>query len=133
MISILLTSLAITPLYGEEIVRLDKIKIEEFDTNKPTISLYITETCSVCDRQISILKQCLGEEEIVAFLEGQHEEKLRRTVARKKIPFKTYLLNPSLKKQLGFPNVSPALRLRTSKGFVVLSGLQACDSIKSQL
>ena len=130
----LLTYLAIAyPAFGEELVRLDKIKVEAFDENTPTVSLFITEACSVCDRQVSVLNQCLEGKEVVAFLEGPQEEKLRRTVARKKIPFKTYLLNQSLKKRLGFANVSPALRIKTSKGFIVLSGLQSCETIKSQL
>ncbi len=132
-ITLLLTFLAIPPLYGHELVRLDKIKVEDFDEIKHSIILFITEACSVCDRQVSVLKECSEKKDVVVFLEGHHEEKLRRTVARKKLPFKTYLLSESFKKKLGFTHVSPALRLKTSKGHVVLPGLQTCETIKSQL
>ncbi len=66
-------------------------------------------------------------------MDGKSEEKLRTYVRRKKIPFKTYLLNETAKKQLSFNEKSPALSFNIKGNFLTLEGLQDCDKIISTI
>lgn len=124
-----LLSLTSHPLKAHELARLDSFGIEKVNTPDLLVNLYVTENCSVCQQQIDVIKECIATERVAAFMQGSNEEKLRTYVIRKKIPFKTYLLNETAKNELGFGVASPSLTIRTKARLKNYTGLQTCDQI----
>lgn len=126
-------SLSITlisfPMMAHELARLDSFGIEEINKPNLLVNLYVTENCSVCQQQIDVIKKCVSTEKVAAFMEGVNEEKLRTYVKRKKIPFKTYLLNQDAKNDLVFGNASPSITIRAKGKLKNYVGLQSCDQI----
>lgn len=117
------------PLMAHELARLDSFGIEEINTPDLLVNLYVTENCSVCQKQVDVIKECVTTERVAAFMEGINEEKLRTYVKRKKIPFKTYLLNETTKNDLGFGIVSPSVTIRAKGRLKNYVGLQTCNQI----
>ena len=117
------------PLMAHELARLDSFGIEKINTPDLLVNLYLTENCSVCQQQVDVLKECVATERVAAFMLGLNEEKLRRYVKRKKIPFKTYLLNQAAKNDLGFGVASPSITIRARGKLKNYVGLQTCDQI----
>jgi len=117
------------PLMAHDLARLDSFSIEEINTPDLLVNLYVTENCSVCQKQVDVIKDCVATERVAAFMEGINEEKLRTYVKRKKIPFKTYLLNETTKKDLGFGIVSPSITIRAKGRLKNYVGLQTCNQI----
>lgn len=95
------------------------------------VHLFITENCSVCNKQIEILTECIASDKVAAYIEGTSEEKLRTYIKRKKIPFKTFHLNESAKKHFGFGKQSPSITLQFKEEMKKIVGLQDCDQINS--
>ncbi len=118
---------------ANELARLDSFGIEEINSPDLLVNLYITENCSVCQKQVAIIKDCVAIEKVAAFMEGPSEEKLRRYVKRKKLPFKTFHLTQNAKKDLGFGAASPSITLRGKGKTNNYVGLQTCDQISEAI
>jgi len=130
MITFLLVSFS---LKAEELIRLDNFGTSDSKNAGDLVHLYMTENCSVCKTQIEILRNCIQAERVSAYMGGKSEDKLRTYVRRKKIPFKTYLLNETAKKKLSFNGKSPALAFSYKGNFLTLEGLHDCDKIISTI
>ncbi len=127
----LVSVLALPSRHSEalELTRLDSFGIEKISAQSTLVHLYVTENCSVCQQQVEVLKNCVAPESVVAFIDGGSEEKHRRYVRRKKLPFKTYLLNSAAKKELGFGTASPAVTIKAKGKLTTYEGLRSCDQI----
>lgn len=121
------------PLVGQELSRLDSFQTEKINTSDLLINLFITENCTFCQHQIDVIKECIATERVAAFMEGPNEEKLRTYVRRKKIPFKTYLLNETTKNDLGFGIASPSITIRGKGSLKNFVGLQTCNQISAAI
>ena len=119
--------------HAEILSRLDDFHTENILKPNFLVHLYITENCSVCNKQIETLKGCMGPDKIAVYLEGTSEEKLRMYVRRKKIPFKTFHLTGSAKSLLKFGKESPSLSFKSEGLFKNLHGFQNCEKISSYL
>lgn len=119
--------------HAEILSRLDDFHTEDILRPNFLVHLYITENCSVCNKQIETLKGCMGPDKIAVYLEGTSEEKLRMYVRRKKIPFKTFHLTGSAKSLLKFGKESPSLSFKSGGLFKNLHGFQNCETISSYL
>jgi hypothetical protein len=117
------------PLLAQELARLDSFETEDISNPGYLVNLYLTENCSVCQQQIEVIQGCVVEEKVAAFIKGPNEEKLRTYVKRKKIPFKTYLLNEAAKNDLGFGDASPSISIKAVGKLKNYVGLQSCDQI----
>jgi hypothetical protein len=124
---LLLCSCSQTPT--KDLVRLDQYGVEPAPEEQIRVNVFLTEACSICDRQVQVLKECIVAENVAAFLEGKNEDHLRKVLRRKKLPFATYFLTDSVKKTYGFSGRSPALAIRTRNGHVFREGLQECEEI----
>ena len=125
----LFISMITLPLMAQELARLDSFGIEKINTPDLLVNLYLTENCSVCQQQIEVIKECIATERVAGFMEGISEEKLRAYVKRKKILFKTFLLNQDVKNDLGFGNASPSITIRAKGKIKNYVGLQTCNQI----
>ena len=118
---------------AHELIRLDQFGSEDIKKSNYLIYLYSTENCSVCAQQVEILKQGLNKDHVANFLEGQEEEKLRFYLKKKKIPFKTFHLDQTMKSFLKFGKESPSVSYKSQGMIKNVIGLQSCDKIISLL
>ena len=127
----LVSVLALPSRHSEalELTRLDSFGVEAISAQSTLVHLYVTENCSVCQQQVEVLKDCVAPESVAAFIEGGSEEKLRNYVRRKKMPFKTYLLNSAAKQELGFGAASPSVTIKAKGKLTTYEGLRTCDQI----
>lgn len=131
-IIILFVSLILTfRANGVELVRLDKPEVVDVRLSNFVAHLYITENCSVCSNQIKVLESCLTREKVVAYMDGNSEEKLRNYIKRKKIPFKTFYLTSEAKVKLGFGKLSPSLTFSFGDELKNVIGLKDCNQINT--
>lgn len=119
--------------WANELIRLDRFAIEDVSQSELVVNLYITENCSVCQRQIDTIKDCISNDKIAVFIDGANEDKLRTYIKRKKIPFKTYYLTPKAKNLFGFGSVSPSITIKTKEKLKNLVGLQSCEQIQETI
>lgn len=123
--------LGISTALSRELVRLDEFESLDLSREKTRAFLYITKDCSICAKQISILKECELSSEVKVLIDGDSEEKLRFSVKRKKIPYKAYLLTKEFKEELKLENKSPQFILvKNDKTRAKLIGLKECDEVK---
>jgi len=118
---------------AQSLLRLDAFMIEDFPNNPQSVHLYISKNCSICHKQLAILKECsLGKGEVIVYMEGRTED-LRFYIKRNKIPFKSFSLTAEIKKILRFSNISPSLSFKQDEGYKNLQGLQSCSHVKNSL
>ena len=133
MTKILILILLSHPLYAEPLIRLDTVKTEDTNLQDFKIALHITENCSICDRQIAILKDCVLPVKTGVFMEGDNEEIMRKIVRKKKIGMSVFNLTAEIKKYYAFNIKTPTIAIQTKMGLKTHEGLMECQAIKSQL
>lgn len=114
-------------------IRLDQIKNTPVDIKNLKVALLISQDCAICDRQIQELKNCLPSQDVAVFISGHDEEKLRRIVHKKKIPFSTYLLEEKERQYFAWGKITPALSIQGAHGLQNFEGFKSCSEIKSLL
>lgn len=132
LIKLLLIS---TTAYSTQVMRLDNNKIEEFTPLKQKYELIIEENCAYCMQQISILKECVDEKDVVVVFDNRSSkspEELKKILRKKKITFKTILLNKEITETYAYKGVTPTLWINSSKS-QSFTGVASCDFLKSKM
>jgi hypothetical protein len=130
----LLTSvLMILTLKAQALTRLDSFSTDDNKRATAKVHLFMTQNCSVCQKQVETLRSCLDSSMVAAYLDGLSEEKLMIYVKRKAIPFQTYQLNPASKSELKFGSVSPSLTFFSDGKVFNQEGYMDCEQINKEL
>lgn len=96
--------------------------------------LIIADNCAHCMNQITVLKDCVPENEVIVLLDNQSklsEEKLKRLVFKKKIPYRTYLLDSSARASYEFKGVTPMIWIKRSDSKKSYTGVVPCEGLKN--
>lgn len=118
-------------LFAHPSIRLDKSTLEEFSPFSTKYELIISENCSYCLKQLSILKECVIENEVVVLLDNKSklsEDNMKKLVRKKKITFKTFVLDEHLRNVYAFNGVTPTLWLNKKS----YTGVVSCEFLKTQ-
>jgi hypothetical protein len=121
--------LLVFSLEASPLIRLDKVKVEEVALKEISTAVLISENCSVCEKQIVILKNCQSLGKIAFFIEGQ-EDRMRRLVRKKKIDSPTYLMNQDVREVFQFAESTPSIRIKSRKKLQKKEGLTDCETLK---
>lgn len=128
----LLSHLMISLALASSTVRLDKNIIEEVIPFTHKYELIIEENCGYCLNQLSIMKNCLEEKDVIVFMENKFnssEEKLKKMIRRKKIIYKTYILTEDLKKSYNFKGVTPMMWINKGLEKKSYTGVVSCEAL----
>lgn len=114
-------------------VRLDQNKIEDFTPFTYRYELLIADNCAHCLNQLAIMRDCVKNEDVVVLLDNktnQSEDGLKRLIRKKKIIYKTYLLDSSLKEAYSFKGVTPMLWITNNASKKSYTGVMTCENLK---
>ena len=120
-------------VHAAPIIRLDQNKVEEFTPFTHRYELLISENCAHCLNQLSIMKDCVQNEDVVVLLDNktnQTEEGLKKLIRRKKIIYKTYLLDSNLREAYSFKGVTPMLWITNNANKKSFTGVMTCQNLK---
>jgi hypothetical protein len=126
-----LSIFACPSLFAHTSIRLDKPALEEFSPFSTKYEVIISDNCGHCLNQLSILKECVSDNDVVILLDNKSklsEENLKKLMRKKKIDFKTFLLDEHLRKTYAFNGVTPTLWMNKKS----YTGVVACEFLKSQ-
>ena len=129
----LIFTIFISNTNAASLIRLDKYSIEEVTPFSHKYELIIEDNCAYCLNQLSILKECVDEKDVIVLLDNKaklSEEKLQRIVKRKKISFKTYILSEELKKIYEFKSITPMMWINKLEGKKSFTGVVLCRELK---
>lgn len=121
---------------ASEFIHLNTGRVLDFSPFKKKIELIIESNCSHCLHQLSILKDCVKNEDIAVFIDNkykQSEEELRKFFRKKKIPYDVYILDESSRTAYDYKGVSPLLWVSKNKARKSFLGVVSCDSLKPYL
>lgn len=116
-----------------EVVRIDKNQVETFIPYTHKYELIIADNCLHCLKQLEIMKECVNVDDVVVILDNLSklsDEQLRRLVRKKKIIYKTYLMDSELRKVYDFKGITPAIWINTDKSKIFYTGVVSCDLLK---
>ncbi len=116
-----------------EAVRVDKDLVEEFIPFTHKYELIIADNCVHCMKQLEVMKECVKEEEVIVLLDNLSklsDEKLRRLVRKKKITYKTYLIDSEIRKIYDFKGVTPVMWMNAGKHKTSYVGVVSCSKLK---
>lgn len=114
-------------------IRLDQNQIEEFTPFTRRYELLISDNCAHCLNQLAIMKDCIKNEDVVVLLDNktnQSEDGLKKLIRKKKIIYKTYLLDNSLREAYSFKGVTPMLWITNSASKKSYTGVMTCENLK---
>lgn len=119
-----------------EAIRIDKDLVEKFTPFTHKYELIIADNCAHCMKQLEVMKECVKVEDVAVILENLSklsDEQLRRLVRKKKIIYKTYLMDNELKKNYEFKGVTPVMWMyqKSYVGVVPCSVLSEGDKVLS--
>jgi hypothetical protein len=129
----LIFTIFISNTNAASLIRLDKYSIEEVTPFSHKYELIIEDNCAYCLNQLSILKECVDEKDVIVLLDNKaklSEEKLQRIVKRKKISFKTYILSEELKKIYEFKSITPMMWINKLEERKFFTGVVLCRELK---
>ena len=129
----LIFTIFISNTNAASLIRLDKYSIEEVTPFSHKYELIIEDNCAYCLNQLSILKECVDEKDVIVLLDNKaklSEEKLQRIVKRKKISFKTYILSEELKKIYDFKSITPMMWINKLEERKFFTGVVLCRELK---
>ncbi|NOT79996.1 MAG: hypothetical protein HOP07_13460 [Bacteriovoracaceae bacterium] len=119
---------------ADSLIRIDKSMVEEIIPFSHKYELIIEDNCSFCLNQLSILKDCVDEKDVIVLMDNRSklsEEKLQRIIKRKKISFKTYILSEELKKTYEFKTITPMMWINKLEEKKSYTGVVSCKQLKS--
>lgn len=102
----------INTAFAVDSIRVDKALVESFTPLTHKYELIIADNCVHCMKQLEIMKECVKVEDVVVILENLSklsDEQLRRLIRKKKIIYKTYLMDNKLRKIYEFIGVTPVM------------------------
>jgi len=116
-----------------KIQRLDTLSLEELDEKSSSFIFFISQHCSICEKQMEILKKCdFHKKEIKIFLLGTSEEKLRKYAKRLKTPFSIFWSNSEVEKKFNFNKKTPSSFYMSNGQVITLAeGLINCENISA--
>ena len=120
-------------LHAAIVVRIDQNKVEEFTPFTHRYELIISDNCSHCINQISIMKDCVRPEDVVVLMENKSnlsEEGLKKILRKKKIIYKTYLLDKNLREVYSFKGVTPMMWITKNESKKSYLGVLTCENLK---
>ena len=124
-------TLAVFSSHASEVVRIDTGIVEDFQPFTHKYEIIIEENCAYCLKQISIFNECLKAEDVAILLDNRsnkNEEELKKILKKKKIGFKTYMLNKDLKNTYAYKGVTPSVWINKSPGSNKFStGVASCE------
>ena len=121
-------------VYPAALVRIDQNSIEEITPFSHKYELIIEDNCSYCLNQLSVLKECVDQNDVIVLIDNRsklNEEKLKRIVKRKKIPFKVYLLSEDLKKIYEYKSITPMMWITKPEEKKSYTGVVPCKILKA--
>lgn len=130
----LIFSIFISNTSAASLIRVDKNMIEEITPFSHKYELIIEDNCSFCLNQLTILKDCVDEQDVIVFMDNRSklsEEKLQRIIKRKKITFKTYILSEELKKTYEYKSITPMMWINKLEEKKSYTGVVSCKQLKS--
>ena len=133
MIKIILLTL-IFNVQAASLIRLDNIGIEEITPFSHKYELIIEDNCAFCLTQLSILKECVDHKDVIVFINNKNkltEEQLQRLVRKKKLSFKTYILDEDFKQKYEFTGVTPKMWINKDKKKNSFIGVVSCEKLKA--
>ena len=116
------------------LVRLDKRAIDEVTPFSHKYELIIEDNCAHCMTQLSVMKNCVDEKDVIIYINNRSkltEEQLQRIVKKKKITFKTYILDEELKKIYKFTGVTPLIWINNNTSKNSFTGVVSCEKLKA--
>ena len=132
----LLLFLISTDLLAMPLYRIDTGKIEEFTPYSHKYELIISDNCAHCLHQISILQSCVEPNDVAVVMENKSklpEEKLKRVLVKKKISYKTYLLDSKISESYQFKGITPAMWISKDNKREFFTGVVSCEKLKLDL
>lgn len=127
---VILISLLHSNISATELERLDSIGSVALEKVDKQTFVYMTKDCSICHKQLKVLKKCLPKDKISVLIDGANEQELRKYVFRKKFKVKTYFLFPGLKQKFKIGNESPQILFYNKEIKKKLVGLHTCNQVK---
>lgn len=130
---ILMLFFFLSDLQADLVVRIDQNKVEEFTPFTHRYELIISDNCSHCINQISIMKDCVRPEDVVVLMENKSnlsEEGLKKILRKKKIIYKTYLLDKNLREAYSFKGVTPMMWITKNESKKTYLGVLTCENLK---
>jgi TPP-dependent 2-oxoacid decarboxylase len=122
--------------FAEQVIRLDNNTIESFTPFSHKYELIIEENCAHCINQINILKNCVEDKDVVILMDNKSlksQDELKKILRKKKITYKTLLLNKTLIDTYAFKGITPTIWINTPKSSQSYSGVATCDFLKSKI
>lgn len=130
----LIFTLFISNSNAASLIRIDKSKVEEITPFTHKYELIIEDNCAYCLNQLSILKECVDEKDVIVLMDNRSklsEDKLQRIIKRKKITFKTYILSEELKNIYEFKSITPMMWIVKDTEKKSYTGVVSCNQLKS--
>jgi hypothetical protein len=107
------------------------VSLEKFDERQSGLFLFVSENCSICLKQLEVLKNCdsLHIEKKI-FFTGIDEEKLRRHVKRLNLALPVYWSNAEIEKKVNFTSKTPSIFLsKLGKIHFSREGIMSCKEL----
>lgn len=120
-------------LHAVEAVRIDQSKVEEFTPYSHRYELIVSDNCSHCMNQMAIMKDCVEAKDVVVLIDNVSnlsEDGLKKVLRKKKIIYKTYLLDKTLREAYSFKGVTPTLWITKNESKKSYTGVMTCENLK---
>lgn len=108
-------------------------KVEEVTPFSHKYELIIADNCAHCMNQLNQMKDCVADRDVIVLMENLSklsEDKLKRLVAKKKIPYSAYLLDSAARAAYEFKGVTPMMWITGKDSKKSFTGVVSCDSLK---
>lgn len=123
----------LSDLHAASVVRIDQSGVEEFTPFTHRYELIVSDNCSHCLNQMNIMKDCVKPEDVVVLMENKtnlSEEGLKKVLRKKKIIYKTYLLDKTLREAYAFKGVTPMMWITKNESKKSYVGVLTCENLK---
>lgn len=118
------------------LLRIDSNKVEEFTPFAHKYELITSDNCAHCLHQIALMKDCVDPSDVVVLMENKSklsEEALKRILVRKKITYKTFLLDSKASEAYQFKGVTPVMWISKNNKQKSYTGVVSCETLKLDL
>lgn len=118
-------------LWANPFIRLDKFSTEEFKVPERGILMFMSEGCVHCKAQVRDFQSCVAKSvPITLFMEGKNEDRLRKDLRRKPLPYPVYWTTAEIKAQFEVGQATPVSVLVSPKGKQKIEGRLECEKLQ---
>lgn len=130
---ILFLFFVLNDLQAVSVIRIDQSGVEEFTPFSHRYELIVSDNCTYCLNQMNLMKDCVKPEDVVVLMQNNtnlSEEGLKKVLRKKKIIYKTYLLDKNLREVYSFKGVTPMMWITKNESKKSYLGVLTCENLK---